>query len=179
MHDARHMNTPQSNVPAAARAAAEAAAEEFIEGMGLTAEADGLPRIAGRMWGLFVIEGGPCSFAELAERLQVSRGSISTNARLLRDFGILERVSRPGDRQDYYRLAENPYGALLHGYADRMRAKQRNAERAISALPLQHMPGVRQRLESMQQFHQSAVEATEALITKLRDPAHPHQQDDQ
>lgn len=157
---------------------AKAAAEDFIESMGLAAEADGLPRIAGRMWGLFVIEGGPCSFAELAGRLQVSRGSISTNARLLRDLGILERVSRPGDRQDYYRLAEKPYDALLHGYVERMRVKQRNAERAIRDLPAD-LPGVSQRLDSMQRFHQSAVEATEALINKLRDQAEPHQQDDQ
>lgn len=159
-------------------AESRAAADEFIESMGLSAEADGIPRIAGRMWGYFVIEGGPCSFAQLAERLQVSRGSISTNARLLRDLGILERVSLPGDRQDYYRLADQPYDALLQGYVERIRIRVRNAEKALRELPAD-LPGVHQRLHSMQRFHQSAVDSTEALIAELREQADHHQQDDQ
>ncbi len=159
-------------------AESRAAADEFIESMGLSAEADGMPRIAGRMWGYFVIEGGPRSFAELAERLQVSRGSISTNARLLRELGILEQISLPGDRQDYYRLADQPYDALLQGYVERMRIRLRNAERALRDLP-SDLPGVHQRLHSMQRFHQSAVDTTEALIAELREQADHHQQDDQ
>ena len=143
------------------------AAEEFIESMGLSAEADGLPRIAGRMWGLFVIEGGPCSFAELAQRLQVSRGSISTNARLLRMLGILQRVSLPGDRQDYYRLAESPYDSLLQGYVERMRNTLGNAQRAAALLP-KDLQETQQRLQNMHQFYQSAVQATEQLIERLR-----------
>ena len=55
------------------------AIERFIEGFGLLMQQDGLPRIAGRMLALFIVEGGPFSFSELAEKLQVSRGSISTN----------------------------------------------------------------------------------------------------
>lgn len=147
---------------------ARESADEFIESMGLSAEADGLPRIAGRMWGLFIIEDGPFSLCELAERLQVSRGSVSTNGRLLRSLGILERISRPGDRQDYYRLAESPYDSLLLGYVERMRGTQRNVERAQSRLP-DSWQGAHQRLENMRRFHQSAVSATETLIAQLRD----------
>jgi DNA-binding transcriptional regulator GbsR (MarR family) len=49
-------------------ASRKAVVEEFVERMGLVAEGDGLPRIAGRIMGLMVIEGGPLSFAELAQR---------------------------------------------------------------------------------------------------------------
>jgi DNA-binding transcriptional regulator GbsR (MarR family) len=72
------------------------AIEQFIERVGLIAQVDGLPRIAGRIMGLLVIYGGPFSFAEIAKRLQVSRGSISTNRRLLENLGVIERVARPG-----------------------------------------------------------------------------------
>lgn len=145
------------------------AIEEFIERMGLSAEADGLPRIAGRMWGFFIIYGGPCSFAELAERLQVSRGSISTNARILRDLGIIERVARPGDRQDYYRLTENPYDRLLEGYVARMQQTVRNAQSTLSELP-EGWPDTARRLNEMQHFYTVAARTTEGLIETLRNP---------
>ena len=98
----------------------ETAVEEFVERMGLIAEGDGLSRIAGRIMGLMVIEGGPLSFAELAQRLEVSRGSVSTNTRFLERLGVIERVARRGDRQDYFQLATAPYVRLLEGSVDRM-----------------------------------------------------------
>ncbi len=78
--------------------------QDFVETMGLRFQDQQMPRIAGRLFGLLLIEGGPFSFGELADRLQVSRGSISTNARMLSDIGLIERVSKPGDRQDHYRI---------------------------------------------------------------------------
>ncbi|MDX1496141.1 MAG: MarR family transcriptional regulator [Salinisphaeraceae bacterium] len=143
------------------------AAEAFIERLGLSAEADGLPRIAGRMWGFFIIHGGPCSFTELAERLQVSRGSISTNARILRDLGIIERVSRPGDRQDYYQLANNPYHRLMEGYIQRMRGTLRSVEEAIDQLP-EGWTDAKQRLQNMHEFHAAAIEVSVQLIQDLQ-----------
>jgi len=78
--------------------------DEFIESMGLRFQDQQMPRIAGRLFGLLLLEGEPHSFGQLAERLQVSRGSISTNARMLAEFGLIERVAKPGDRQDHYRI---------------------------------------------------------------------------
>lgn len=135
--------------------------------MGLSAEADGLARIAGRMWGFFIIHGGPCSFAELAERLQVSRGSISTNARILRDLGIIERVSRPGDRQDYYQLTDNPYHRLMEGYIQRMRSTLHSIEQALSGLP-EDWGDAQQRLRHMHDFHAAAIEVSVQLIRDLQ-----------
>ena len=144
----------------------EQAIEGFIERMGLSAESDGLPRIAGRMWGFFIIYGGPCSFAELAARLQVSRGSISTNARILRDLGIIERVARPGDRQDYYRLNDNPYHRLLEGYVARMRQTLVSLKQVQSGLD-NGWGEAQGRLTDMQHFYSSAVTTTEDLINEL------------
>ena len=143
------------------------AAQTFVESMGLSAQADGLPRIAGRMWGFFILYGGPVSFADLAAKLQVSRGSISTNARILRDLGFIERVARPGDRQDYYRLADEPYDRLLQGYVERMRKTGAEVERAQRALS----PGwenAQKRLAEMREFYHAAADTTEALVDSLR-----------
>lgn len=151
------------------------AIEDFIEQMGLSAEMDGWTRIAGRMWGFFIVHGGPCSFAELAEKLQVSRGSISTNARMLRELGIIDRVSMPGDRQDYYRLADHPYPRMLQGYVNRMRSTVQRVERLQKALP-DEWNDTQARLREMHHFHDAAVSTTEELIHKLTENKSEHEE---
>jgi len=100
---------------------------DFIEGMGLILQSDGMPRIAGRLMGLFVLHGGPFSFTELAERLEISRGSVSTNTRLLEDLGVIERIALKGERQDYFRLAADPYAQIV----ERKRARSIRAQETI------------------------------------------------
>jgi len=100
---------------------------DFIEGMGLILQGDGMPRIAGRLMGLFVLHGGPFSFTDLAERLEISRGSVSTNTRLLEDLGVIERVGVRGERQDFFRLAADPYARIV----ERKRTRSIRAQEAI------------------------------------------------
>lgn len=146
---------------------ANQAVEAFIERMGLSAQAEGLPRIAGRMWGYFIIHGGPSSFSELAEQLSVSRGSISTNARLLRELGFIERITKPGDRQDYHQLTDEPYDRLMAGYIQRMHTTADNIEQAQHALP-NDWEDAQHRLREMLGFYRTAMTATETLIETLR-----------
>src|SRR5215210_7376371 len=82
--------------------AMDAQTVNFVERMGLVLEADGLPRIAGRIFGLLLVSEEARSLDDLASELRVSKGSASTNARLLEQRGLLERVCRPADRRDYY-----------------------------------------------------------------------------
>ncbi len=140
--------------------------ETFIERIGLSIEADGLPRIAGRMMGFFVIHGGPVSFAEIAERLQVSRGSVSTNARLLAGLGVIERVSLPGDRQDYYQLCEQPYVRLIEGHIQRQQAMEVLVRDVRKKIPAALKP-TRARLNELHGFHKTTVQQLQILVKKL------------
>lgn len=80
-----------------------------MERMGLASEADGLPRIAGRIFGYLLLTPGECSLDEIAAALGVSRASVSNDARRLSRIGLIERRSRPGDRRDYYRSAPDAF----------------------------------------------------------------------
>ncbi len=153
--------------PRDAEAAAEAASSRFIEHMGLASEEDGLPRIAGRMWGFFVLHGGPVSFAELADQLEVSRGSISTNARILRDRGIIERVAVPGDRQDYYQLTDQPFDRMLQIYLERMRRTEVQARELRAVLPAERDAQIA-RLDDMIRFYQHTAAAIAELLRRPR-----------
>ena len=137
--------------------------ERFIEQQGLAAQGDGLPRIAGRMLGLLIFDGRTYSFGELATELQVSRGSVSTNARLLEALGAIERVTRPGDRQDYFQLSEDPYSRILDGALERAEKSRRMIEKSRSALPASGSAGPKRRLREYESFYRVVVDAlTEA-----------------
>lgn len=152
---------------AAADFALHAAEERFIEGMGLALEEDRLPRIAGRLVGLLILSPQPLRFDHLAERLRVSRGSISTNTRLLENMGVIERVTRPGDRRDYFQINEQP--SLLQRVVDRFRDRQAMAEEMKQAL----LPGadrgkvVVDRLDGLIRFYGILADSLRTVLNTM------------
>lgn len=134
----------------------------FIERMGLIAQADGMPRIAGRILGMMIVHGGPFSFADLAERLQVSRASISTNTRLLESLGVIERTGIPGERQDYFRMRPRPYARMLRGYVERMRQARELVAATQAGLPTE-MPGAHERMSELDRFYAVLIESFERV----------------
>ncbi len=139
--------------------------EDFVERLGLVTQADGLPRIAGRIMGLMVIYGGPFSFADLAERLQISRASVSTNTRLLENLGIIERTTMPGERQDYFRMRPHPYSPLMRGYVERMRRARDMVGGTQHDLP-QDFGDAHERLQELNEFYETLIESFEKVIAK-------------
>jgi len=138
--------------------------DEFVEKIGVIAQAEGLPRIAGRLFGLMLFEGRRFSFGELAERLQVSRGSVSTSVRMLEDRSILKRVSEPGDRQAYFQLSNIPYAELLGAAAVRARASRADIAKTIEKLP-EDAVGPRARLRDYAAFYE-AMDVSISLAVK-------------
>lgn len=140
--------------------------ERFIEQMGVISQGDGMPRIAGRLMGLMIFDGRPYSFGELAIELQVSRGSISTNARILEQIGIIERVAKPGDRQDYFQLADDPYVNILKGALARSRKARDTINKTAGALPKRGHAEVKARLDDFEQFYQTVLEALNHAVER-------------
>lgn len=136
---------------------------QFVERMGLLCEYDNLTRIAGRILGLLIVEEGAFSLRELADHLKVSRASVSTNARMLTEMGVVERVSLPGDRQDYYQLARNPFRRMLSGkVAALRRASEVFADAAADFPPEREV--AKERLREMAAFHRRAADIVTELI---------------
>lgn len=100
----------------------ETATSQFTDRMGLVFETEGQPRISGRIFGYLLVSDDPRSLDHLAAALGVSKASVSTNARMLAEKGVLERVCRPGDRHDYYGVAPDLFSRTM---AERLRRWQR------------------------------------------------------
>jgi DNA-binding transcriptional regulator GbsR (MarR family) len=99
----------------------QSASDNFIEQMGHIMQAEGAPRIAGRIIGLLLVENRQFSLSEMSERLKISKASASTNARLLAESGIIRAAGKIGDRQTYYEIGENPYPRIQETLVARMR----------------------------------------------------------
>lgn len=144
------------------------AISEFIEQLGLNAQADGLPRIAGRIMGYLLVKGEACCLSFLADELRVSRGSISTNARLLVTQGMIKRVAIAGERQDYYRIVNEPYRAMLMVYEERMRQMRSNASALINVLEgAEGYSGAVQRVKQVEQFFRIGGKHIEPVLETM------------
>lgn len=143
------------------------AVRDFVERLGLMMEADGMPRISGRIFGFLIVHEGSYSLDELAERLQVSKGSVSTNARQLEQLGILERVSVPGDRRDYYRMEEDAWERMLQVAQRRWEVLRAQLTASAAALP-EEMEAGRRRLIQAEQFHLLMIDGVDRMLERWR-----------
>lgn len=142
--------------------------ETFVERLGVILETDGLPRIAGRLFGVLILSPEPLSLDELARRLGVSKASVSVDARLLEQRGVLERVSLPGDRKDYYAMAPDLFRRSLEQRLARWSAFHEALASVRPAVVGRH-PVVDARLEEMDEaYHQMLKTITTALDTWTR-----------
>jgi DNA-binding transcriptional regulator GbsR (MarR family) len=86
----------------------------FIEETALLFEQTGLTRMAGRIFGyLLVMDEEAVSFDRLCEELQASKGSISSNIKVLAQLEFVIPVSLPGDRKTYYRSGRKDVGDIM------------------------------------------------------------------
>ena len=115
--------------------AAEKARADFIEKIGVIAQSEGLPRIAGRVMAMLLYDGERVSFAQLADALQVSRGSVSSSVRMLESQQLIKRVAKPGDRQDYFQVVDNAFANMVEAAAKRVRRAAADIEESLMEIP--------------------------------------------
>lgn len=128
--------------------------KRFIEEVGVLFELMGLPRMAGRILGwLLICNPAHQSTGQLAEVLQASKGSISTMTRLLIQGGLVERVSLPGDRRDFFCIKLGAWPALLKQRMGQITAIREIAGRGLKIIENQE-PERRRRLQEMHDFHE-------------------------
>jgi DNA-binding transcriptional regulator GbsR (MarR family) len=125
----------------------------FVEEVGLMFELAGLPRMSGRIFGWLLISNPPQqSHSEIAEVLQASKGSISTMTRLLIQIGLIERVSLPGERRDYFQIKPNAWSQMTKQRMAQITAFRQLAEKGLDLLK-DTSPRLQQRLQEMRDIH--------------------------
>ena len=127
--------------------------EAYIEDIALQLEQTGMTRMAGRMLGaLLVADPAEQSAEDLMDTLQASRGSISSSSRYLIQLGLIERVSIPGERRDYFRNKPGAWVEMTRQGLVQARMFREMAERGLGLINSTD-PEVRRGLEEMRDFY--------------------------
>ncbi|MEK6756221.1 MAG: MarR family transcriptional regulator [Bacteroidota bacterium] len=127
---------------------------QFIEEMGIVLEQLGVPRMAGKILGCLLLSREPeVSTDELVDQLQASRGSISTMTRFLIQRGLLDRVGRPAERRDYFRIRTGTWSNILRGRMGQIIEFHTLIERGMELVtPKNELPY--KRLKEMHEFYE-------------------------
>lgn len=124
---------------------------DFVNRLGLAAEAGGYARITGRIWGLLVIVGKPLAAEDIADTLQISRASVSTNLKTLQALELIEPNAKAGDRKTYYGMRDTPYASLIEG---RIKQNAANISTVRKALKSIKRPAARSGLRDLLAFYE-------------------------
>ena len=110
--------------------------KQFAEEVGIVFEQTGMPRMAGRILGWLLISDPPHQSTEqITKALIASKGSISTMTRLLIQIGLIERLSLPGVRCDYFRLRSDAWQHMIgRGLTEEIKMVRQLAERGLELL---------------------------------------------
>jgi DNA-binding transcriptional regulator GbsR (MarR family) len=101
----------------------EKALDRFIENAGkISANMLGMVnKVGGQIYALLFLSREPLSLDGIAEILQVSKGNISVNVRILEDLKLVKKVWVKGSRRDFYEANRDYPRKMLKGFFDRIR----------------------------------------------------------
>lgn len=77
---------------------------DLIQTLGEKAEKFGFSRIAGQLESLLFLAREPLSLDDMADKLEVSKASVSTNIRLLERWKVVKKVYHKGARKNLYQF---------------------------------------------------------------------------
>lgn len=86
--------------------------DSTVAGLGRLAGFFGFSDVMGRLYGILLLNPEPLSLDDLAEGLQISKGSVSMNMRSLERWGMAKEVWVRGERKKYY-MAESDFWTVI------------------------------------------------------------------
>jgi len=138
----------------------------YAEDFGLAFEQEGLPRMAGRIFGWMLVAESPHqSLQELAEVLRASKGSISNMTRYLMQLGVIERVGLPGQRRDYVQVKPESWLFMPNQWMETVRSIHELAERGLELLD-DKSAETRKRLEEIRDLYAFLEQEFPALLER-------------
>jgi hypothetical protein len=152
---------------------ADAGLREWVEQLSILLERDGLPRMAGRIFGWLLVCAPPeQSMEDLAAAVQGSKASMSTMTRLLAQSGLVEKVRPPGARRDAFRIRPGQWQQLWRARLELLREAAALTGQGLSLLD-GRPPELRARLAELHDQYAFIGRHLPALLARLerRHPA--------
>lgn len=142
--------------------------DSFIEMMARVV-GTGMPPMAGRIWAyLLICEPAERTAAEIAERLQASRGSVSGMARLLEQVGLVRRRTRPGDRREHFYVPTDAAKRVMDSSLATLRTSREILDAGL-ALVADRPPESQARLRDLRDVYAFFEREWPALLERLHE----------
>ncbi|OQO94595.1 GbsR/MarR family transcriptional regulator [Saccharomonospora piscinae] len=142
-------------------------ATDAAEQLALTLAKGGMQRMTARVLSaLLFAEQETLTAGEIAERLMISPGTVSTAIRSLTGVGLIERVPAPGSRREHYRFRDGAWATLMSSQNEVVRAMQQAADAGIAATGENSVAG--RRLVEMRDFYAYLMAELPAVIERWR-----------
>ncbi|CAN5287103.1 MarR family transcriptional regulator [soil metagenome] len=144
------------------------AQQEYVEEIGVFFERFGLARMVGRVLGALLIRSRDHSAEELANLLQASRGSISQATRVLVEWGLVRRSSKPGERRDYFSVRTGAWEEVMRREIDWIAEFRDLAARGLNVAEPDES-GRQESLEEMRDFFTYLEREYPAIMDRWRE----------
>ncbi|APU15361.1 MULTISPECIES: GbsR/MarR family transcriptional regulator [Actinoalloteichus] len=125
---------------------------DAAERLALTLTEGGMQRMTARvMSALLFAEQETVTAGELAERLKISPGTVSTAVKNLATVGLIERVPAPGSRREHFRFRGDAWTTLMSSKNTTLKVMQDAAQEGIDTAGEDSVAG--RRLVEMRDFY--------------------------
>lgn len=143
-------------------------ASQFVESWGSLGVLWGLNRSMARIHALFLVTDEPIELDQVARQLNISRGNASMCLKELRNWGVIQRVHKPGDRQDYYVAEPDVWTTFFRIAVERKKREfdpaLHNLRHLLSEGNFNESPKAQKRLEEMEELFSTANTILGALL---------------
>jgi DNA-binding transcriptional regulator GbsR (MarR family) len=99
------------------------AKDELIQAWGNLGYSWGLNKTMAQIHALLLVSTKPLTTEDIMEELSISRGNANMNVRALLDWGIVSRISVPGERKEFFK-SEKDIWALARQVAKERRKRE-------------------------------------------------------
>lgn len=120
---------------------------------------------------LLLVSPSPLSADEIMAQLQISRGNTNMNVRELMDWGIVEKILKPGERKEFFTADKDIWTVAMRIIKER---KRREVEPILNALnQLKELDGDKndkevkmfvETINDIQKFANQASRAVDGLV---------------
>ncbi len=133
------------------------AKRQFIQAWGTLGSKWGINRTMAQLHALLIVAPEPMSAEEMMAELNISRGNVNMNVRELIDWGLVEKVHKPGDRKEYFWAEKDLWKVTTQVARER---KKRELEPIIKVLEqVSHVEGDKKD-KNMKAFTESIASIT-------------------
>ena len=149
----------------------EEAKQQFIQSWGVLGTQWGINRTMAQIHALLLVSTGELSADDIMEQLQISRGNVNMNVRELIDWGLVEKVLKPGERKEFFTAEKDIWKVAMRITKER---KRRELDPVIAMMEqLKEVEGDRKDEESkafvdtvtqIQKFAKQADRALDGLV---------------